>query len=460
MTTRRTRALAAGAAALAALAIAPSAASAKALLVCSGNGQECPAGTQFDTIQKAVDAAEAGDWIQLWPGVYDSPTTIDDPAKKNLVIRGMHRQGVVIDGKPRQAPHGIRISGVDGVTLENMTGQNHLRGSSNSFWWTGVDGYWGRYLTTFNTNNYGIYAYNSTSTKKPAVIEKSYGSWTADSAFYIGECRDCNVILRDNISEFNAVGYSGTNAAGVRIDGNVFRHNATGILPNTLHSEKDYPQEGAIIENNHIHDNNAGDVPRAGASDLAPVGHGVLIAGGWNNIVRNNLVENHLHHGVATVWLVTPPVNNQIRHNRFFENGTKGDPGDADIGIDGTGARNCIEHNIRVDENGEPTGEPATTNPPTMQGWHECRHGNPTHDAVGIGLQGPGSPLVSANIALNAAGVSEPRSVRPEAVREYPGWKGAHETPTMPNACEGAPDSAWCEDGQAKVAIPDAPRAS
>ena len=81
-----------GRAGLAALAVAllcaffaAGSASASVLLVCNDSSAPggCGAGT-FHTIQSAVDAAAAGDWILVWPGIYHETAAkhsgCDDPA--------------------------------------------------------------------------------------------------------------------------------------------------------------------------------------------------------------------------------------------------------------------------------------------------------------------------------------------------------------------------------------------
>lgn len=447
---RRARGLLLGLSALAVSLAAPAGASAEALLVCSGDGQPCPAGAQYTTIQAAVNAAEDGDWIQVWPGRYENPTNItpNPNLTEDLHIRGMDRNGVLLDGAPKKAPYGIRVAGVDKVTLQNMTANNFTNGSGNAFWWTGVDGYWGSHLTAYNTTNYGVYAYASTSTETPAAIAYTYASWNADSGIYIGECRDCNVVITDSVSEYNAIGYSGTNAGGgLFLINSEWANNASGIVPNTLQSERDFPQRGAVIANNWIHDNNRSDVPRNGASDLAPTGYGVLLAGGSDNIVRNNLVENNMHVGVGVEWLFAPALNNQIRSNTFNNNATASNSvGDADITFGLLTAQNCVKGNKRGD------GSAATMNPPNLGGMYNCDEGNPARDNTGMGLYGPGSPTASLDTVLNVTGISEPRNY------QGPG-PGPAAKQSMDNPCAGAPDSAWCSGGNPTVAIPSTPGA-
>ena len=81
---------------------AAQAATPRALLVCNGSTAACPSGTQFTSIQAAVDAAAAGDWVLVWPGVYHekkgSATAGVWVTKPGLHLRGLDRNLVVVDG--------------------------------------------------------------------------------------------------------------------------------------------------------------------------------------------------------------------------------------------------------------------------------------------------------------------------------------------------------------------------
>src|SRR6266568_8179554 len=74
------------------------------LLACNGSTMPCPPGKPaFRTVQAAVDAASPGDWILIWPGVYHEksaqwPTAGVWIQTPNLHIRGLDRNGVIIDG--------------------------------------------------------------------------------------------------------------------------------------------------------------------------------------------------------------------------------------------------------------------------------------------------------------------------------------------------------------------------
>jgi hypothetical protein len=425
------------------------------ILVCSGTAG-CPPVPRGTTVYKSISVgvshAKNGDWVLVWPGMYREAVTVAPTAQLtgNLHVRGMNRNGVVLDGT-KASGSGIHVQGVDNTWVQNMTAQHYKTGSSNGFYWTGVDGYWGTHLTAYDNGDYGVYAFDSTSSgSTPAAFAFDYGSWNADSGLYIGGCSDCNAVITNSRAYKNAIGYSGTNAGGELVLMNSeWDHNGSGLVPNSLQSEPDLPQRGAAIVGNYVHDNNDHDVPGAGITALAPVGTGIDIAGGWDNIIRHNLIKNQKHAGVLMHWLFVPPVNNQIVYNTFVNAAYAGAPvgGDADIAIDGTSLHNCIEGNVR--RTGSTTG-PATVDPPNPVGLTNCTS-NPLRDsALGRGLYTPGDPLVSVMTALNAAGITEPKD-----------YKGPGPRPeaqlTMANPCAGAPANPWCRDGRPVVTPPASP---
>jgi hypothetical protein len=429
-------------------------ASSHVILVCSGTAG-CPPVPKGTTVYKslAVGASHArnGDWVLVWPGSYKEAVTIAPTAQLtgDLHVRGFNRNGVVLDGT-NLSGSGIHVNGVDSTWVENMSAQHYKAGSSNGFYWTGVDGYWGSYLTAYDNGDYGVYAYDSTSSgKTPSAFAFDYGSWNADSGIYVGGCRDCNAVVTNSRAYKNAIGYSGTNAGGeLYLMNSEWDHNGSGLVPNTLTSEPDPPQQGVNIVGNYIHDNNDHDVPGTGITAIAPVGMGIDIAGGWDNVIRANLIKNQLHSGVLMHWLFTPPVGNQVVYNTFVNTASSGGVGDADVSIDGTGLMNCVEGNVH--RTGTTSG-PATVDPPNPVGLTDCGAGNPGRANLGRGLYSPGDPLVSVMTALNAAGITEPKDYkgpgpRPDAQR------------TMANPCAGVPTNPWCRDGRPVVTPPSAPR--
>lgn len=276
----------------------------------SGIARRVPA--EYPTIQAAVDAAGPGDFILIAAGIYKEEVTVTTPS---LIIRGMDRNETIIDGEFIR-PNGFNVL-ADGVAIENLTARH---ATLNGFFWTGVTGFRGRFLTAYNNGDYGIYAFDS----RDGLIEDSYASGSPDAGFYIGQCHPCDVVIRRVLAEHNAVGYSGTNAGGnLFIVNSVWRHNRGGLVPNTLDTELYPPQRGTTIKDNLIYSNNSRTAPGRGLSPLA-WGNGIVLGGGRQNLVEKNVIVDHAGHGVmiapladANFW---PAKDNIVRQNWFARN--------------------------------------------------------------------------------------------------------------------------------------------
>jgi hypothetical protein len=254
---------------------------------------------QFRSIQAAVNAAQAGDWILIGPGDYHERGSKDPELAAgvlirtpNLHLRGMSRNRVIVDGTKRAAPHpcaharkfqtlgpkddeghragsnGVEEFRVSGVTIENLTVCNYLDvtgENGNEIWWNGGDGsgtigthgYYGAYLTALSTyskgvdppfGNYGIFVSNADG---PGLIDRTWAANMGDAAYYIGACPDCHAILRRGHGYTSALGYSGTNSGGhMMVERTVFAHNKSGLVSNSQNNDdKPSPQDGACPHN-------------------------------------------------------------------------------------------------------------------------------------------------------------------------------------------------------------------
>lgn len=269
---------------------------------------------QYETIQKAVDAAKPKDLILVGPGVYREEVEVFKTPR--LTIRGTDRNEVILDGEFVRS-NGI-VTTEDGVVMENMTARNF---GYNGFYWTGCDGYRGSYLTAYNNGDYGIYAFDSVNGK----FDNSYASGHPDSGFYIGQCNPCHAVIEDCEAENNALGYSGTNAGGdLLIRNSAWHHNMSGIVPNTLDSESLAPQSAARIENNTVYANNNETAPTKGIG-YPTFGTGINIAGGTDDTIVNNAVRDHSNFGIVVqpnidknLWI---PKRNVVRNNHVQDSG-------------------------------------------------------------------------------------------------------------------------------------------
>ena len=268
----------------------------------------------YDSIQAAVDDAEPEDLVLVGPGVYEEAVEVLETPR--LTIRGTDRNAVILDGG-FEREDAIFVT-ADDVVLENMTARHYTR---NGFFWTGVSGYRGSYLTAYNNRLYGVYAFDSVH----GTFEHSYASGHTDSGFYVGQCEPCHAIVRNVRAENNAIGYSGTNAGGyLTVKDSVWRHNMGGIVPNSLDTEANPPQDAARIENNLVESNDNADAPDA-AFGYAAFGTGINVAGGRNNQVVDNVVRDHANFGIVLVPMIDQnvyrPKGNLVRGNTVSGSG-------------------------------------------------------------------------------------------------------------------------------------------
>src|SRR5918994_2088014 len=255
----------------------------------------------YDTIQAAVDAAEPGDLVLIEPGVYEESVSVTTP---ELTVRGTDRNEVILDGG-FELDNGIRVTGAAGVAIENMTARNYTK---NGFFWTGVEGYRASYLTTYRIGDYGIYAFDSVQ----GLIEHSYTSGSPDAGVYIGQCYPCDAVIDDAVSEYNGLGYSGTNSGGnLLIVNSTFRFNRAGIVPNSGSYELCYPERETTIVGNLVYSNNQADTPAIDVAVLV-TGNGILPAGGVGNVIERNRVFDHDKTGIGLIPFPEEDANDVI----------------------------------------------------------------------------------------------------------------------------------------------------
>ena len=238
---------------------------------------------------------------------------------QNLTVHSYQQNGIIFTG--------VLPSG------ENEDDEYSYSGDSEG---SVVDGYRVDHVTAYNNGLYGIYAFAS----RNGVIENSYASGHPDSGLYVGQCRPCNAVLRDNISENNAIGYYGTNASGnVFVVNSIYRKNRLGIAPNSQDAEKLSPQSSTVVAGNLVEDN---DNPNAPKIPEGFFGAGIAVGGGTKNTIIKNKVTGHVGAGIVLLTLNKfEPQGNVISENHLMKNGT-------DLvykSLSSDGNENCFERN-------------------------------------------------------------------------------------------------------------------
>jgi hypothetical protein len=478
----------------------------------------------FQSIQAAVNAASPGDWILIGPGDYrENGSAIAGVfiTTPGIHLRGMDRNKVIVDGtqavggdstpcnpsdtaqvKTAGGRNGIEVLKVDGVTIENLTTCNFLADSGNNgnqIWWNGGDGsgvigmgsFRGAYLTASTTYTsaafsgaYGIFASNS---RGPGIIERSYASNMSDSSFYVGACPDCNSVLRHVHAQNSPQGFSGTNAGGhLVLEDSEWDQNRVGIAHTTLaNDDEPSPQNGAcpdhpgksctLVRRNYIHDNNNPNTPGVGLASTVPTGTGVIISGGRNDTVRDNLIVHNGAWGVmindypdtsapaAPPWCAggnpgfnpAPPFDqilgpvvpcyyfafgsevtgNRFQGNGFFANATNGDLANATMP---TPTNNCFHDNLAL-HCGQVTSAPLNIQDSSVLGTCHAPWAGDTAQIAPLFLEllcatfGPGS---------GACNPADPGYPQPTQVSLLP----IPQEQGMRNPCKGVPRNSWCKD--------------
>jgi hypothetical protein len=441
-------------------------------------------------------------------------------------IRGMDRNGVMLDGTKPGTPqcsskptdqnlgpndaeghptgrNGLEVFKATGVSVENLTACNFLTGShggGNQIWFNFGDGsgkqmaggWRGAYLSGTSQffesgapfGSYGIFTSN---TAGPGLYTQVYANNMADSDFYIGACPNCNTILDHAHAETSALGYSGTNSGGhLTIQNSEFNNNKSGFVSNSQNNDDaPSPQDGVcpngetgptgthncwLFTKNSVHDNNNPNVPTTGVAGNGPVGSGVVISGGRDDIISGNTIYNNGAWGVllvpypaveespppgleadycrggVNVEIKAKPVcyyddfGNEVSNNTLSNNGFFGNASNVDLAeisnADNPG--NCW-HGSK--DTGQPLGEP-TSEPKLIQ--------HPPHSECGIPDAGePLSSSLGAQVACDSQFFESIAECPTGTAANYPRLTKVEleplpAQPTMPDPCLDIPKNAWC----------------
>ncbi len=193
---------------------------------------------------------------------------------------------------------GIRVDRADGFVLRNMTFR-HV--NEHAIYVLESDGYILDRFKTYYAGEYGVLTF----VEDHGLIENCEVAGNGDSGFYPGAGADTGAQrpagtafrysqeLRGCDSHHNTSGYSGTDGNSVYLHDNNLYDNALGFTTDvfTAAGHPGFPQDSDLIEKNNFYSNNFN--PYLPGSDVVPtvpvpVGTGMWIAGGNDNVVRNN----------------------------------------------------------------------------------------------------------------------------------------------------------------------------
>jgi len=431
----------------------------------------------YKTIQAAVNASTAGDYVLIEPGTYDEAVKITS-AQSGIWVRGMNRNTVIVDGQNKPG-NGIEIYKASDVWVENMTVRNFDEGPGcpdeecgNEIWWNGgansgkigAHGWYGSYLTAYDTGlngGYGIFTNNETE----GSWDNIYASGFNDSGMYLGACQECDARITRATMENNSLGYSGSNSGGkLAIESSLFRDNSTGVLPNSETFDAPPPQDGecgreniedpnptptitstkiarcTVIRYNVITENNNSTVPVNNSTEGAAFGNGIILPSTYADLFEKNIISNNEKTGLFGVEypFPFPPgagtiffqlAGNKISKNVFLHNGYQGGMYTGDVtlvsgaseiflGTESQSTNNCLSGNVFT----------GATFPAKIQGTWGCQ--NETTPSPGGGL--PAYEYIGA--AAEEAAILRKPAPQPAPPPQQ----------SMPNPCRGVPKNPLC----------------
>ncbi|HET6304236.1 MAG TPA: right-handed parallel beta-helix repeat-containing protein [Myxococcota bacterium] len=315
---------------------------------------------RYEHIQDAVDDAGDGACILVLPGVYleepsrARPTSSrgDNPngsysydwhlaspndanlvgiiGKKNVTLEGTGAtpRDVVVDaGFSKDVV--IRGDRSDGIIVRNLWAKD---ANEHAIYMIEVDGYvFDRTLGSFA----GDYELFSTACDN-GLFTDCEATGGSDSGLYIGQSPDTreagrwSAEVRRCKMHHNSLGFSGTQGNSVWMHDNEFTDNAVGISYDTENDHVNAPQRASLVEDNWIHHNNFdvyatdSDVPPGGPGyDFFryPVGTGLWIIGGEDNVVRENRVHDNQRFGfIVAANPLEGPVLAAVHGNQVLDN--------------------------------------------------------------------------------------------------------------------------------------------
>lgn len=308
-----------------------------------------------DSIQTAVNKAQPGDLIRVYPGTYVETVYID---KDSISLQGVIEEDrwPELDGEKR-LNDAFLYSG-NNILIENF--------KISRFKGNGIMGQAGNNFILRNNwiidaGVYGIFPQYGTN----GLIERNILTGIEDAAIYVGMCD--NVDVRFNEVYGNVAGIEIENSRHALVEYNYAYNNSGGILVFITPGLPIKTTYDVIIRNNYVYDNNHENFGAPGSIvSMVPAGTGIIVMAGDDVIIENNIIKDNKNVGIVITDLdfmasvsVDPdsepyPDRVVLLDNMMINNGT--DPvtevkalklahlmtGNLDIAAVGGGVDSCI----------------------------------------------------------------------------------------------------------------------
>ncbi|MDZ4858324.1 MAG: parallel beta-helix domain-containing protein [Candidatus Hydrogenedentes bacterium] len=248
------------------------------------------------SIQVAVDRAQPGDRIEVYPGVYAQDVMID---KAGISLIGINVNGErpILDGGGTMAD-AVNVAG-DNFLIENLVIQNYV---GNGCTVNKVKNVTFRNLTCINTGVYGIYPVEC----HGVLVEYCTVTGINDAGIYVGQSRD--IIVRNNEAYKNVAGIEIENCVGALVENNTSHNNAAGMLVFVLPNNPSKVGEHCRVINNRIFDNNGPNFGKPGTIVASlPSGMGLIVMAADHTDVTKNTIAGNNTYGLSVISLTSSP---------------------------------------------------------------------------------------------------------------------------------------------------------
>ncbi len=275
-------------------------------------------------LQTALIEASPGDTIRLGRGRIELTSGLSLNVDR-VTIRGEGQERSILSfSNQRRGAEGLLVTS-DRVMLRDFAVEN-ARGDAikvrdcDGITFQGVRAEWTRGPNPEN-GAYGLYPVNCNN----VLIRDSIARGASDAGIYVGQSR--NIIVRDNLAEFNVAGIEIENSYNADVFGNTATNNTGGILVFDLPG---LPQQGGhsvrVFDNEIVGNNTPNFAPAGNIVAGVPAGTGVLIMANRDvHVFENEIGDNGTVNVLVSAYRAefqdpnyNPlPRNIMIRDNRF-----------------------------------------------------------------------------------------------------------------------------------------------
>jgi parallel beta-helix repeat protein len=247
-------------------------------------------------LQRALIEASPGDSIRIGRGRIELTSGLSLNVDR-VTVRGEGEGRTILSfDNQRRGAEGLLVTSNDVVlrdfAVENSRGDAIKARDCDGITFRGIRVEWTRGPNPDN-GAYGLYPVNCSD----VLIERSIARGASDAGIYVGQSR--NIIVRNNVAEFNVAGIEIENSYNADVFDNQVSNNTGGVLVFDLPG---LPQQGGhsvrVFDNEISGNNTANFAPPGNIVASVPAGTGVLIMANRNVHVFNNEIGDH---GTANV---------------------------------------------------------------------------------------------------------------------------------------------------------------